>query len=274
MTEKTTAPVVLTERFAEAVEYAGQIHRDQTRKGSGMPYVAHLLGAASLVLEQPGVTEDQAIAAMLHDAIEDHPDRTSLADISQRFGPAVAQIVSDCTDAASHPKPPWRHRKQAYLRHLEDVELASLQFSLADKVHNARAILEDLRSVGDALWIRFNAPPAAQRWYYHSLAEVFSRRVGNQLSETLSRTVGEMTTGLPDEVALSPSPSRPAWVGTDSLTGAAATIDDATLLASGLVPTTEQAWTTPDGQWWVEVGDAGDPSRPYAIFVRGATSAT
>ncbi|CAN5843457.1 hypothetical protein BH24ACT15_BH24ACT15_29200 [soil metagenome] len=268
MTEEIPAPVILSGRFADAVGYASQIHHDQTRKGSGMPYIAHLLGAASLVLEQPGVTEDQAIAAMLHDAIEDQPDRTSLDTITQRFGPAVAQIVSNCTDADSHPKPPWRHRKQAYLHHLEEVQLASLQVSLADKVHNARAILEDLRSVGDDVWSRFSAPPVAQRWYYRSLAEVFSRRVDNQLSETLNRTVQEMTAGLPEQVVLSPSPGRPAWVGTHGLTGAATTIEEAEhTVGQDLQPANENAWTTADGRWWVQPADTGDPFRPNAIFV-------
>lgn len=269
--DETNPHVMLTHRFGEAVTYAATLHRDQSRKDTSTPYMAHLLGAASFVLEQPGTTEDQAIAALLHDALEDQPDRTSAAEISDRFGPAVAQIVLDCTDAHSHPKPPWRHRKAAYLAHLETVADASLQVSLADKLHNARSITTDLAIHGDALWARFNAPPVAQRWYYAALSSTFSRRLGNETAHALAVTVAAMVEGIADHVRLDPDPDRPVWVGTDAITGAAADLADA---ARTIRTTPDQlrrhgdaAWRTDDGQWWVERVDAGDPARRLTIFV-------
>lgn len=265
--------ITLTPRFAQAVEYAAELHRDQSRKATSIPYVSHLLGAAAFVLEQPGTTEDQAIAGLLHDAIEDQPERTDLAEITDRFGPTVAQIVADCTDADTHPKPPWRHRKVAYLAHLETVAVLSLQVSLADKLHNARAILTDLQASGPTVWQRFNAPPVAQHWYYTGLAEVFDRRLDSTLSKALSATVGMITADLPATVDLAAGLERPSWVGTDSVTGAVADLDDAAdrthALNSGaaLQPVGPQAWRSGDDQWWVEKVDAGDPSHPLTVFV-------
>jgi hypothetical protein len=190
------APVVLGHRFGEAVTLAADLHGRQTRKQTSIPYVAHLLGAAAYLLEQPGTTEDQAIAALLHDAIEDQGDQITLQDIEQRFGAAVARMVGDCTDADTDPKPPWPGRKAAYLLRLQTVGRSSLQVSLADKLHNATAILRDHHAVGTAVWDRFSAPPSAQHWYYTSLAEVFTRRLGNQLSHSLARTVHDMFDGV------------------------------------------------------------------------------
>ncbi len=198
------APVVLGERFGQAVTLAADVHRDQTRKSTTIPYVAHLLGAASLLLEQPGTTEDQAIAALLHDAVEDQRDRLPLSAIRDRFGDVVARIVADCTDADTDPKPPWPGRKAAYIAHLQTVGRSSLQVSLADKLHNATAILRDRTAVGPAVWDRFTAPATAQHWYYTSLAAVFTRRLGNQLSQTLAWTVAQMFDGVERDPTWSP----------------------------------------------------------------------
>jgi hypothetical protein len=273
MGEGTTTPVVLTRRFADAVEFAADIHRDQVRKDTRIPYVAHLLGAASFLLEQEGATEDQAIAALLHDALEDQPDRAPIAEIERRFGPAVARIVRDCTDADTQPKKPWRHRKVAYLRHLEHAAAASLQVSLADKLHNARAIQTDVQIHGPGVWRRFTAPPLAQRWYYEALAELFARRLpGSAVAAALTATVGEALVGVPAALPaladLGPQ-VRPAWVGEAALTGAAARPDGPPQVPDGvrLRQVGDEAWCTEDGRWWIEAVATGDPSRPLAVFV-------
>lgn len=262
------APPVLTDRFAAAVAYAGQLHADQVRKGTTIPYVSHLLGAASLLLEQPGATEDEAIAALLHDAVEDQADRTDLAEIAQRFGDHVARIVADCTDADSHPKPPWRHRKVAHLAHLRDVAEPSLRVCLADKLHNATTIARDLHGHGSDLWRRFTAPPPAQRWYYTALAAVFTERLDGELSRTFALTVDELFAGVDTDLVLDRDRTRPPWVGADTLTGAAHDAEAAALETGPLQPTDDGAWRSADGTWWVEPADVGDPARPLAIFVQ------
>ncbi|HUG85368.1 MAG TPA: HD domain-containing protein [Euzebya sp.] len=265
-------PPVLTERYAQAVVYAAGLHRDQRRKGTAIPYVAHLLGTSSFLLEQPAVDEDQAIAALLHDAIEDHPEQTDLETIARHFGPRVARIVADCSDADAHPKPPWRHRKVAYLEHLQGVTRSSLQVALADKLHNARAIVTDLETSGDEVWTRFNGPPVAQRWYYSAMAELFSRRLGSTLAQALQRTVERLTAHLPESLDLDDGLDRPEWVGTDSVTGAAADLLAAAWIVrtspEELVQTGAQAWCTADGQWWIEQADTGDAGRPLVICIR------
>lgn len=201
------APLVLGERFAQGVALATRMHAAQPRKGTSIPYSAHLLGVASLLLEQPGVTEDQAIAALLHDVIEDQGHQITLAQVELQFGPVVARIVDDCSDTDEDPKPPWHGRKTTYLEHLQGVGRASLQVSLADKVHNATAILRDRRTIGDAVWGRFSAGVEDQRWYYTSLAAVFTGRLGNALSQTLEQTVAEL---FEDHGATTaPGPARP-----------------------------------------------------------------
>jgi (p)ppGpp synthase/HD superfamily hydrolase len=148
------AAMPLSDRFDDALAYASRLHREQTRKGSDIPYVAHLLAVCSLVIEHGG-NEDQAIAALLHDAAEDQGGEPRLSEIRARYGAAVADIVADCTDAWTEPKPPWRPRKEAYLAALPSKPSASLLVSLADKVHNASAILGDYQVLGDKLWDRF-----------------------------------------------------------------------------------------------------------------------
>jgi (p)ppGpp synthase/HD superfamily hydrolase len=178
----------LVDRFAEALVYATKIHEAQRRKGTDIPYVAHLLGVASLVLEDGG-DEDEAIAALLHDAIEDTP--TTYADVEARFGPHVTAIVQACSDTDVMPKPPWRRRKEAYLAHLGDAPPEAIRVSLADKVHNARSVLFDYRLIGEDLWSRFN-PDADQTWYYRSLVDVFRRVSRSPLVDELDRVVSEL----------------------------------------------------------------------------------
>jgi (p)ppGpp synthase/HD superfamily hydrolase len=177
-----------SDRFDDALRYASHLHRDQRRKGSGIPYVAHLLAVCSLVLEHGG-NEDQAIAALLHDAAEDQGGEPRLNEIRARYGAAVADIVADCTDAWTEPKPPWRPRKEAYLAALPSKPVTSLLVSLADKTHNAAAILGDYRELGDELWGRFNGGRDGTIWYYRSLSAVFDKAMPGALAEQLARTV-------------------------------------------------------------------------------------
>jgi (p)ppGpp synthase/HD superfamily hydrolase len=174
-----------TPRFERALRYALHAHRGQTRKGKAAPVAAHLLGAAALVLENGG-DEDQAIAALLHDAAEDAGGRERLADIRDRFGDRVAGIVEDCTDAWERPKPPWLERKRRYVRHLGEAREEALLVSLADKLYNVRAILLDQQAVGERVWERFSASPEETLAYYADLAEVFRRRSPGPLSDELA----------------------------------------------------------------------------------------
>lgn len=182
---------LLTRRFDDALLYASHIHGGHLRKGTSIPYLSHLLSVSALTMEHGG-DEDQAIGALLHDAAEDCGGEPRLRDIRLRFGEAVADIVSDCTDSWTEPKPPWRARKEAYLASIAHKPEASLLVSLADKTHNARAIAADLRESGDALWSRFSASPDETLWYYRSLAEAFGSRMPCALAGHLERSVMEM----------------------------------------------------------------------------------
>ena len=177
---------MLTSRYDDAFRYAHHLHRAQTRKGSGVPYVAHLMAVSSLVVEHGG-DEDQAIAALLHDAAEDQGGAATLEDISRQFGHDVAAIVSDCTDSWEDPKPAWRPRKEAYLRLLGTKPARSLLVSLADKTHNAEAILTDYLTIGDEIWNRFNGGADGTRWYYGALNGLFSSLLPGPLSGRLDR---------------------------------------------------------------------------------------
>jgi len=183
--------MTLSARFEEALVYAAQLHADQARKGTTIPYVAHLLGVASIVLEQ-GAGEDEAIAALLHDAVEDQGGEATLAEIGRRFGPRVAEIVDACTDARTTPKPPWRERKQAYIAHLHHATASVRLISAADKLHNARAILRDYRAIGESLWTRFNGGKEGTLWYYRALVEALQAAGPTPLVEELDRVVSEI----------------------------------------------------------------------------------
>lgn len=184
---------VLTARFSEAVRWASHLHADQCRKGTQIPYVAHLFAVASLVLEDGG-TEEEAIAGVLHDVIEDCG--ASAAEIRARFGGPVAEIVDACTDAGGRrDASDWKVRKQTYLTHLErdDLPPGVLRVSAADKLHNARSILSDLHEHGDATWQRFNAGAEEQRWYYTELVRVLTARHDSVVTRELARVVDELT---------------------------------------------------------------------------------
>jgi (p)ppGpp synthase/HD superfamily hydrolase len=173
---------MLSARFEDAVTYAAKAHADQVRKGSGVPYIAHLLGVAALVLEDRG-GEDEAIAALLHDAVEDQGGPTRLEDIRGRFGERVAAIVEGCSDSIreeGQPKADWWERKCAHLDHLAHVagDLAAplLRVSMADKLSNLRATVRDAGLNGDGFWKVFKQGAASQLWYYGRMNDIFRAR--------------------------------------------------------------------------------------------------
>jgi (p)ppGpp synthase/HD superfamily hydrolase len=179
------------EKFEEALKYAARIHRDQTRKGTKIPYVTHLLAVAAIVGENGG-TEDEVVAALLHDAPEDQGGEARLEDIRERFGGEVADIVAANSDTFEDPKPPWRERKEAYVAHVAQAPRSVRLVSAADKLHNARSVLADLRSLGDDLWPRFNGGKEGTLWYYRTLVEAFEAAGSNPIVEELDRVVGEL----------------------------------------------------------------------------------
>jgi (p)ppGpp synthase/HD superfamily hydrolase len=184
-------PPVLTNRFAEAFAYAEALHSRQIRKGTRIPYVSHLMSVAALVLEDEG-DEDEAIAGLLHDAVEDQGGQATLDEIRRRFGERVARIVHGCTDSDTLPKPPWRERKERYVAHIRKAEPEVRRVSSADKLHNARSILADYRVLGDELWSRFTASKDETLWYYRSLVEAFREAGGGRLVSELDIVVSEL----------------------------------------------------------------------------------
>jgi hypothetical protein len=188
------APPPLTERFLAAVALAEEIHGHDRRKGTEIPYLAHLLVVTGLVIEDGG-DEDEAIAAMLHDAVEDGGGRPVLERIRGSFGERVAAIVEGCSDSVDvDPDESWIERKRRYLAHLPRVtDDGILRVALADKVHNARSVVRDYREEGYALWERFTQKTARdQLWYYSGLLAFFERRRPGPLTEDLWRAVGEL----------------------------------------------------------------------------------
>jgi (p)ppGpp synthase/HD superfamily hydrolase len=182
----------LTSRFVDAVAYAHEKHKDQVRKVTGVPYLGHLLSVAGLVIDADG-TETQAIAALLHDAAEDQGGEATLAEIREKFGDDVADIVEECSETLETPKPPGRVRKEMYIRHLPEASDAALLVSLADKLHNARSLLRDFRDLGDGLWQRFNhTGPQGSLWYYRSLLEVFEKRIDHWMVDELRQVLDEL----------------------------------------------------------------------------------
>ena len=190
----------LSPRFEAALVMATQLHAGQMRKGTEeqkrngteIPYVSHLLGVSSLVLEHGG-SEDQAIAALLHDAVEDQGGIETLDRIRDHFGSEVAEIVDHCNDAYTEPKPDWRPRKEKYVSQIPNMPPSAALVSCADKLHNARAILSDLREVGDELWGRFTGKKKGTLWYYRALVDAFNDKdIKKRLTDELSRTVEEI----------------------------------------------------------------------------------
>jgi (p)ppGpp synthase/HD superfamily hydrolase len=183
--------MALSARFEEALVYAARLHAGQTRKGTDIPYIGHLLGVTSIVLQNGG-DEDQAIAALLHDAVEDAGGVETLEQIRSRFGEAVAGIVAGCTDSWTTPKPEWRPRKEAYIAHLAHASQDELLVAAADKLHNAQTILNDYRVMGEAVWDRFTGRKEGTLWYYHTLVDTLRARYPSPVVEELARVVSEL----------------------------------------------------------------------------------
>ena len=202
---------MLSERFNEALVYAARLHAKQTRKASGVPYIAHLLGVASIALEY-GANEEQAIAALLHDAIEDQGGPPTREEIRRRFGSEVAAIVEGCTDTDKTPKPPWRERKEAYIARIPRAEPSVLLVCAADKLHNVRSIIKDYRQLGESVWQRFIGGKDGSLWYYRSLVEALQAAGSTPLVEELDRAVSklEQLTGATSWLACGNAPPESA----------------------------------------------------------------
>jgi (p)ppGpp synthase/HD superfamily hydrolase len=209
MTETFTDDPLLTPRFDAALLYASEHHRSQLRKRTDIPYLAHLLAVTALVLEAGG-GEDEAIAALLHDVVEDGGGAPALAYIDETFGADVARWVEQSSDNITPPKPPWRERKQGYLDAMAEKDPGALLVGLADKVHNARSILADYQLVGEDVWSRFSAGDGDEvRWYYRALVDAFTAQRDRlppralPLLEQLRLTVDEI-----DRLAAAPQSVR------------------------------------------------------------------
>jgi (p)ppGpp synthase/HD superfamily hydrolase len=178
-------------RFLRAFSFAAEKHQGQVRKASTIPYIAHLMGVASLVLEAGG-DEDLAIAALLHDVVEDCGGAPMLKEVRRRFGKRVAHVVEGCTDADTNPKPPWRERKEKYLDHLKQADSDTRMVSAADKLNNVRSILSDYRAIGESVWSRFNGGREGTLWYYRTSRDIFLRYPRNRITQDLELAVHEL----------------------------------------------------------------------------------
>jgi len=178
-------------RFERALIFANRKHAGQPRKRTRVPYISHLLSVVGLVLEAGG-DEDLAIAALLHDVVEDCGGEPMLKEVRRRFGPRVARMVDGCTDAYVTPKPPWQQRKEGYLKRLRGNDDDTRLVSAADKLHNARSILLDYRESGESIWERFQGKREGTLWYYRALVKEFDRKRSNRLTKELKRVVDEL----------------------------------------------------------------------------------
>lgn len=184
---------MLTSAFDEAVRHAHDLHRQQRRKGDKVPYVAHLFGVASLALET-GATEDEVIAALLHDAVEDQGGSDAAAEIRVRFGDRVAEIVLECSEwSGDGVEPGWRRRKETFIAKIPEISRSALLVASADKLHNARSLLADFRSQGETLWHRFNGGRDGTLWYYRTITDALrAAEAPNRLVNELERVVQEI----------------------------------------------------------------------------------
>lgn len=181
----------MTTRFDEALVYAAQLHRHQRRKVGGTPYIAHLLSVAALVLEDGG-DEDEAIAALLHDAVEDQGGAETLAEIRQRFGETVAEIVNGCSESAVRPKPPWKERKEKFLESLRNASPQVYRITIADKLHNARCMLQEYRNSGEQIWNQFRGGKEGTLWFLNSILAI-PPPVSTQLRGELEQIIHSLT---------------------------------------------------------------------------------
>lgn len=183
---------MLSPRLNEALEYAVWLHQDQFRKGTEIPYIAHPV-AVSMIAMKYGATEDEAIAALLHDAIEDRGrEGQTQIEILEKFGPQVLAIVEGCTDATETPKPPWRERKERYIVSLAHKSDSIRLVSACDKLHNAQAILRDYQAIGDEIWQRFKGGKEGTLWYYRALVDAFKSAGALPVIDVLEQVVSEL----------------------------------------------------------------------------------
>jgi (p)ppGpp synthase/HD superfamily hydrolase len=182
----------LTERFEAALIYATRLHADQRRKISGVPYITHLLSVAALVLEVGG-SEDEAIAGLLHDSIEDQGGKPTREDVRKHFGDRVVAIIDGCTEWDSLPKPSWQERKNRYLENLRHASASVRRVSLADKLHNARSLLIDSRLYGDDIWNHLKIGRERTLWFYQSLIQVYRETGSDWMTEELARIVSQLS---------------------------------------------------------------------------------
>ncbi len=183
--------VKLGPRFRKAFTFAADKHSGQARKASTIPYIAHLMGVASFVLEAGG-DEDLAIAALLHDVVEDCGGAPMLKEVRRRFGARVARVVDGCTDADTDPKPPWRERKEKYIARLKKENADTRLVSAADKLNNVRSILSDYRAIGESVWSRFNGGREGTLWYYRTLRDEFLRHKPNRITRDFDLAVNDL----------------------------------------------------------------------------------
>jgi (p)ppGpp synthase/HD superfamily hydrolase len=183
--------VRLSPQFEKALIYATRIHGGKLRKKTRIPYIGHVLGAAAVAMEY-GANETEAIGALLHDAVEDGGGAKRLLEIERKFGKGVAKIVEGCSDTDQTPKPPWRERKENYIAHLKRAPASTRLVSASDKLHNARAILHNLREQGEEIWSHFNGGKEGALWYYRSLVSAFRKHDSNELIRELDRVVTEI----------------------------------------------------------------------------------
>jgi len=184
-------PPHLGPRLQRAFRYAAKWHDGQARKGTTVPYLSHLMAVTSLVLEAGG-DEDLAIAALLHDVVEDCGGMPRLREIRRQFGPRVAKIVEGCTDSFVEPKPEWVERKKGYLQEVKHADRETRLVSASDKLHNVRTILADYRKDGERIWPRFNGKKEGTLWYYRALSDEYKRRNPNRITRELEIAVAEL----------------------------------------------------------------------------------
>jgi (p)ppGpp synthase/HD superfamily hydrolase len=197
--QKKAGQLHLGSKFTTAVDYARHVHIER-RKGTDIPAMAHLLGVASLVIGEAGrvefaVTEDMVIAAILHDAVEDHGGEPRLGDIEHNFGADVARMVEGLSDSVaedSNNKGPWEERKKAYIARLRNEPKNVQLISAADKLYNARSILDDYRKIGPEIWKRFKRGRKEQLWYFDTVLEIFKSSGENSIVSELGRVVAEL----------------------------------------------------------------------------------
>ena len=188
---KPKKAVRLGPRFLRAFLFAADKHSGQARKASTIPYIAHLMGVASLALEAGG-DEDIAIAALLHDVVEDCGGAPMLKEVRRSFGKHVAEMVDGCTDADTEPKPSWRERKEKYIRRLKTEAADTRLVSASDKLNNIRSIISDYRAIGESVWSRFNGGRDGTLWYYRTLRDEFLRSKPNRVTREFDLAVKEL----------------------------------------------------------------------------------